>query len=177
MAISRTRLTAPLTRGNVPEEHAAEFTDALIDEVERELEPLAAKSEIEEAIGRALEPLVAAMEEQRQDMRELRQDMRELRQEMGELRQQVQDQRVQIADSEARLSQQVQDQRVQIADSEARLSQQVQDQRQDTANLRTDAAERDNHLHQRMALLAFAAVGISLTAIGIATAVIIAVLV
>ena len=152
MAISRTRLTAPLTRGNVPEEHAAEFTDALIDEVERELEPLAAKSEIEEAIGRALEPLLAAMEEQRQDMRELRQ-------EMGELRQQVQDQRVHIADSEAR------------------LSQQVQDQRQDTANLRTDAAERDNRLHQRMSLLAFAGVGISLTAIGIATAVIIAVLV
>ncbi len=134
MAISRTRLTAPLTRGNVPEEHAAEFTDALIDEVERELEPLAAKSEIEEAIGRALEPLLAAMEEQRQDMRELRQDMRELRREL-------------------------------------------QDQRQDTANLRTDAAERDNRLHQRMSLLAFATVGISLTAIGIATAVIIAVLV
>ncbi len=129
MAISRTRITAPLTRGNVPEEHAAEFTDALIDEVERELEPLAAKSEIEEAIGRALEPVVAAMEDLRQDMREQRRDMRELRQEMGELRQQVQDQRVQIADSEARLRQEMgelrqemQDQRVHIADSETRQS-------------------------------------------------------
>ena len=148
MAISRTRLTAPLTRGNVPEEHAAEFTDALIDEVEREIEPLAAKSEIEEAIGRALEPLVAAMEDLRQEMRDQRQELRDQRQELQHLGRELQ-----------------------------QLSRELQDQRQDTANLRTDAAERDNRLHQRMSLLAFAGVGISLTAIGIATAVIIAVLV
>ncbi len=44
MATSRTRLSAPLLRGNVPEEHAVEFADALASEVESELEPLAAPS-------------------------------------------------------------------------------------------------------------------------------------
>ena len=70
---------------------------------------LSAKSEIEEAIGRALEPLATAIEGQRQDMRELRQDMRELRQDMGELRQEMRE-----------LREQVQNQRVDRAYREAR---------------------------------------------------------
>ena len=61
MAISRQRLTAPLVRGNVPEEHAAEFSNGLVEEVERELEPLATKVEVNEAIAQATEPLARAI--------------------------------------------------------------------------------------------------------------------
>lgn len=72
MAINRLRLSAPLIRGNVPEDHAEEFTDALVSEVERELEPLVARSEMEEAINRAFAPLIQAIQELRNDVQNLR---------------------------------------------------------------------------------------------------------
>ena len=72
MAINRLRLSAPLIRGNVPEEHATEFTDALVSEVEREIEPLAARSEMEEAINRAVAPLLQAIQGLRQEFHDLR---------------------------------------------------------------------------------------------------------
>ena len=72
MAINRLRLSAPLIRGNVPEEHATEFTDALVSEVEREIEPLAARSEVEEAVNRAFAPLLQAIQGLQQDLHSLR---------------------------------------------------------------------------------------------------------
>ena len=63
---------------------------------------LSAKSEMEEAVGQALEPLATAVEDLRQDVRELRQEMGDQRQEMRELREQVQNQRVDRAYREAR---------------------------------------------------------------------------
>ena len=75
MVISRQRLTAPLTRGNMPEEHATEFTGALVEEVEREIEPLAVKTEVDDAISRAIAPLVLAIEDLRQEVRDLRVEM------------------------------------------------------------------------------------------------------
>ncbi len=84
MAINRLRLSAPLIRGNVPEEHAAEFTDALVSEVEREIEPLAARSEMEEAVNRAFAPLVQAVKELQQDVHSLRQEVHNLRVEVSD---------------------------------------------------------------------------------------------
>ena len=84
MVISRQRLTAPLTRGNVPEEHAAEFTNSLVEEFEREIEPLVAKTEIEETIARAIAPLAVAIEELRQEVRETRERLGGLEREIAE---------------------------------------------------------------------------------------------
>ena len=84
MAINRLRLSAPLIRGNVPEEHAAEFTDALVSEVEREIEPLVARSEMEEAINRAVAPLIQVVQDLQQDVRNLRQEFQDLRVEMAD---------------------------------------------------------------------------------------------
>lgn len=90
MAISRTRLAAPLTRGNVPEEHAAEFTDALAGEVEVEIEravaPFVPRTELEQAISRAMAPLVKAVEDLQNDVRELRLELSAVRSEVADLR-------------------------------------------------------------------------------------------
>lgn len=86
MVISRTRLAAPLTRGNVPEEHATEFSDALAGEVEVEIEravaPFVPRTELEQAISRAIAPLVKAVEDLQNDVRDLRRDVADLRVEM-----------------------------------------------------------------------------------------------
>lgn len=90
MAISRTRLAAPLTRGNVPEEHAAEFSDALAGEVEVEIEravaPFVPRTELEQAISRAMAPLVKAVEDLQNDVRELRLELSAVRSEVADLR-------------------------------------------------------------------------------------------
>ena len=119
MAISRQRLTAPLVRGNMPEEHAAEFSNGLVEEVERELEPLATKVEVNEAIAQATEPLARAITEMAQainDLRnELRLEMRDLRSDMNEelskLRSDTNEEigklRVEAAEREARMARMV----------------------------------------------------------------------
>ena len=89
MVISRQRLTAPLTRGNVPEEHAAEFTNSLVEEFEREIEPLVAKTEIEETIARVIAPLVVAIEDLRQEVRETREQIRETRERVSGLEREI----------------------------------------------------------------------------------------
>ena len=104
MAISRQRLTAPLVRGNVPEEHAAEFSNGLVEEVERELEPLATKVEMNEAIAQATEPLARAINELVRAVNELRLEMRDLRSEMYE---EVGKLRVEAAEREARMARMV----------------------------------------------------------------------
>ena len=90
MAISRTRLAAPLTRGNVPQEHATEFSDALAGEVEVEIEravaPFVPRTELEQAISRALAPLVKAVEDLQNDVRELRLELSAVRSEVADLR-------------------------------------------------------------------------------------------
>ena len=90
MAISRTRLAAPLTRGNVPQEHATEFTDALAGEVEVEIEravaPFVPRTELEQAISRAMAPLVKAVEDLQNDVRELRLELSAVRSEVADLR-------------------------------------------------------------------------------------------
>lgn len=77
MVISRQRLTAPLTRGNVPEEHAAEFTNSLVEEFERELEPFAARTEVEQAVRNAVQPLALAIEGLREQVHGLHREIAE----------------------------------------------------------------------------------------------------
>ena len=84
MPTSRQRLTAPLVRGNVPEEHATEFSNGLVEEVERELEPLTTKVEVNDAIAQATEPLARAINEMAQAINDLRLEMRDMRVEMHE---------------------------------------------------------------------------------------------
>ena len=90
MAISRTRLAVPLARGNMPQEHAAEFTDALAGEVEVEIEravaPFVPRTELEQAISRAMAPLVKAVEDLQNDVRELRLELSAVRSEVADLR-------------------------------------------------------------------------------------------
>lgn len=90
MAISRTRLAAPLARGNMPQEHAAEFSDALAGEVEVEIEravaPFVPRTELEQAISRAMAPLVKAVEDLQNDVRELRLELSAVRSEVADLR-------------------------------------------------------------------------------------------
>ena len=115
MAISRQRLTAPLMRGNVPEEHATEFSNGLVEEVERELEPLATKVEMNEAIAQATEPLARAINELVRAVNELRLEMRDLRsdmnEELGKLRSEMYEEvgklRVEAAEREARMARMV----------------------------------------------------------------------
>lgn len=109
MAISRTRLAAPLARGNMPQEHAAEFTDALAGEVEVEIERAVAlfvpRTELEQAISRAMAPLVKAVEDLQNDVRELRTEFTGMRAEVGDLRRDVADLRVEMEARETRMGQ------------------------------------------------------------------------
>lgn len=101
MAISRRRLTERLVRGNVPAEQAAEFNNELVEEVERELEPLATKVEANEAIAQATGPLARAINDLGRVVNDLSSEMRKLRSDTYE---EIAKLRVEVADREARMT-------------------------------------------------------------------------